>query len=132
MADARARWRRCAACASTEWAWPWLISEPATPRSSTSAKLPVSQLKIDKSFVIGMARPRGGGRECSCAPLPTSGHHLGLQVVAEGVEDRPTFDKLGTFSGCDAAQGYYMARPMTAADLAMWLRQSSGASPAPT
>jgi EAL domain-containing protein (putative c-di-GMP-specific phosphodiesterase class I) len=39
------------------------------------------------------------------------------------VEDRPTFDRLTTL-GCDAAQGYYMARPMTAADLGMWLRQS--------
>ena len=51
------------------------------------------------------------------------GHHLGLQVVAEGVEDRATFDKL-TRLGCDAAQGYYMARPMTAPDLGMWLQQS--------
>jgi EAL domain-containing protein (putative c-di-GMP-specific phosphodiesterase class I) len=51
------------------------------------------------------------------------GHHLGLQVVAEGVEDRPTFDKLNRL-GCDAAQGYYMARPMAAPDLGMWLQQS--------
>jgi len=51
------------------------------------------------------------------------GHHLGLQVVAEGVEDRPTFDKLGNL-GCDAAQGYYMARPMAAAELGTWLEQS--------
>ena len=44
-------------------------------------------------------------------------------MVAEGVEDRQTFDKLGVL-GCDAAQGYFMARPMTASDLGMWLRQS--------
>jgi EAL domain-containing protein (putative c-di-GMP-specific phosphodiesterase class I) len=85
-------------------------------------KLPVSQLKIDKSFVIGMAAHEDED-EIIVRSTTDLGHHLGLQVVAEGVEDRPTFDKLGTL-GCDAAQGYFMARPMTAADLGMWLRQS--------
>jgi diguanylate cyclase (GGDEF)-like protein/PAS domain S-box-containing protein len=85
-------------------------------------KLPVSQLKIDRSFVIGMAA-REMEDEIIVRSTTELGHHLGLQVVAEGVEDRPTFDRLTTL-GCDAAQGYYMARPMTAADLGMWLRQS--------
>jgi diguanylate cyclase (GGDEF)-like protein len=85
-------------------------------------KLPVSQLKIDKSFVIGMAA-REEEDEIIVRSTTDLGHHLGLQVVAEGVEDRPTFDKLGVL-GCDAAQGYYMARPMTAPDLGIWLRQS--------
>jgi diguanylate cyclase (GGDEF)-like protein/PAS domain S-box-containing protein len=85
-------------------------------------KLPVSQLKIDKSFVIGMAA-QGEEDEIIVRSTTDLGHHLGLQVVAEGVEDRPTFDKLGRL-GCDAAQGYYMARPMTAPDLGHWLKQS--------
>jgi len=85
-------------------------------------KLPVSQLKIDKSFVIGMAAHEEED-EIIVRSTTDLGHHLGLQVVAEGVEDRPTFDKLSAF-GCDAAQGYYMARPMTAPDVSMWLRQS--------
>jgi len=85
-------------------------------------KLPVSQLKIDKSFVIGMAAHEEED-EIIVRSTTDLGHHLGLQVVAEGVEDRPTFDKLGDL-GCDAAQGYYMAKPMTPADLAVWLRQS--------
>jgi EAL domain-containing protein (putative c-di-GMP-specific phosphodiesterase class I) len=85
-------------------------------------KLPVSQIKIDKSFVIGMAAHEEED-EIIVRSTTDLGHHLGLQVVAEGVEDRPTFDKLGAF-GCDAAQGYFMARPMTAPDLGMWLRQS--------
>jgi len=85
-------------------------------------KLPVSLLKIDKSFVIGMAAHEEED-EIIVRSTTDLGHHLGLQVVAEGVEDRPTFDKLGTL-GCDAAQGFYMARPMTAPDLGMWLRQS--------
>jgi diguanylate cyclase (GGDEF)-like protein/PAS domain S-box-containing protein len=85
-------------------------------------KLPVSQLKIDKSFVIGMAAHEEED-EIIVRSTTDLGHHLGLQVVAEGVEDRPTFDKLGIL-GCDAAQGYYMAKPMTAPDLGMWLKQS--------
>ena len=85
-------------------------------------KLPVNQLKIDKSFVIGMAAHEDED-EIIVRSTTDLGHHLGLQVVAEGVEDRPTFDKLSTL-GCDAAQGYFMARPMTAVDLGMWLRQS--------
>ena len=62
--------------------------------------------------------------QLSFAPIVRStsdlGHSLGLKVVAEGVEDKPTWDLLGEF-GCDAAQGYYMARPMPAADLSAWL-----------
>ena len=85
-------------------------------------KLPVNQLKIDKSFVIGMAA-REDEDEIIVRSTTDLGHHLGLQVVAEGVEDRPTFDRLSLL-GCDAAQGFYMARPMTAPDLGMWLRQS--------
>jgi diguanylate cyclase (GGDEF)-like protein len=83
-------------------------------------KLPVSQLKIDKSFVMAMAR----NEEDSVIVRSASdlGHNLGLKVVAEGVEDKPTWDLLGQF-GCDAAQGFYMARPMPAADLAGWLQE---------
>jgi len=85
-------------------------------------KLPVNQLKIDKSFVIGMAA-QGEEDEIIVRSTTDLGHHLGLQVVAEGVEDRPTFDKLSKL-GCDAAQGYYMARPMAAPELGTWLQQS--------
>ena len=83
-------------------------------------KLPVSQLKIDKSFVMAMA----GSEEDKVIVRSTSdlGHSLGLQVVAEGVEDKATWDMLGDF-GCDAAQGYYMARPMPGPDLAAWLHE---------
>jgi diguanylate cyclase (GGDEF)-like protein/PAS domain S-box-containing protein len=85
-------------------------------------KLPVSQLKIDKSFIIGMAAKEAED-EVIVRSTTDLGHHLGLQVVAEGVEDRPTYERLAQF-GCDAAQGYYMAKPMTASDLGIWLKQS--------
>jgi len=91
-------------------------------------RLPVSELKIDKSFVIGMA-----GREQEDAAIVRStsdlGHILGLNVVAEGVEDERTLELLGDI-GCDAAQGYFIARPMPAAALEQWLASSSwGARP---
>jgi len=51
------------------------------------------------------------------------GHELGLRVVAEGVEDQQTWEKL-TELGCDAAQGYYMGRPLAPTDLLKWLCES--------
>ena len=47
-------------------------------------------------------------------------HTLDLRVIAEGVEDKATWDVLSEL-GCDSAQGYYIARPMPASDLAVWL-----------
>jgi diguanylate cyclase (GGDEF)-like protein/PAS domain S-box-containing protein len=83
-------------------------------------RLPVTELKIDKSFVIGMA---ASGEEDTVIVRSTNelGHNLGLKVVAEGVEDERTLDQLRSF-GCDAAQGYFIARPMAAADLGKWLK----------
>jgi EAL domain-containing protein (putative c-di-GMP-specific phosphodiesterase class I) len=51
-------------------------------------------------------------------------HNLGLNVVAEGVEDQWTLDLLASF-GCDQAQGYHIARPMPGADFGGWLSGSS-------
>jgi len=86
-------------------------------------RLPVRQLKIDKSFVMGMAGEEGADTAIvrSAADLA---HNLGLDVVAEGVEDQWTLDLLSTF-GCDQAQGYHIARPMPAADFSKWLGDSS-------
>ena len=82
-------------------------------------RLPVRQLKIDKSFVMGMAGEEGADTAIvrSAADLA---HNLGLDVVAEGVEDQWTLDLLSTF-GCDQAQGYHIARPMPAAAFAGWV-----------
>lgn len=82
-------------------------------------RLPVQELKIDKSFVIGMA---GEGAEDTAIVRSTAdlAHNLGLTVVAEGVEDQWTLDLLSSF-GCDQAQGYHIARPMPSADFVGWL-----------
>lgn len=78
-------------------------------------KLPVSELKIDRSFVVQMAR------DADDAVIVRStidlAHNLGLTVVAEGVEDRVTWARLADLK-CDAAQGYYLSPPVPAEDLA--------------
>jgi diguanylate cyclase (GGDEF)-like protein len=80
--------------------------------------LPVRELKIDKSFISGMAT------ELSDVVLVQAavdlGHNLGLHVVAEGVEDRATLHKLREM-GCDLIQGFYIRRPGSAAELEPWL-----------
>ncbi|MBI3596223.1 MAG: EAL domain-containing protein [Nitrospirae bacterium] len=84
-------------------------------------KLPVDEIKIDRSFVINMAKdPSDVMIVRSTIDLA---HNLGLKVVAEGVENKETYDRLGKL-GCDAAQGYYMARPMPAENLTRWLAES--------
>jgi EAL domain-containing protein (putative c-di-GMP-specific phosphodiesterase class I) len=48
------------------------------------------------------------------------GRNLGLRVVAEGVQDRDTFDRLGDF-GCDEAQGFYISKPLEPEAFRRWL-----------
>jgi diguanylate cyclase (GGDEF)-like protein/PAS domain S-box-containing protein len=85
-------------------------------------RLPVAELKIDGSFVRGMM---GEGGEDTAIVRSTSdlAHNLGLNVVAEGVEDQWTLDLLSSL-GCDSAQGFFIARPMAPADLVTWLERS--------
>ena len=52
------------------------------------------------------------------------GHSLDLTVVAEGVENEQTWERL-VFLRCDAAQGYHLSRPMPADDLLHWLGQAN-------
>lgn len=82
------------------------------------ANLPVNAVKIDRQFVIPMTSDHR--REAIVRATIALAHDLGFEVVAEGVEDRETFELLGAL-GCDLAQGYHLARPMPAADVAAWL-----------
>ena len=82
-------------------------------------QLPVDEVKIDQSFV----RALGTGERKNAAIVRSVvdlGHNLGLRVVAEGVEDEGTSDLLRGM-GCDVAQGYYLSRPVPAADLDAWI-----------
>lgn len=82
-------------------------------------RLPVNEIKIDKSFVQDMVTNRDGA--AIVRSTIDLGHNLGLTVVAEGVEDAATADLLREF-GCDFIQGYHISRPAAAAPLGPWLR----------
>ena len=74
-------------------------------------RLPVDEIKIDRSFVSSMATDDNDA--LIVRSTIELGHNLGLRVVAEGVEDRGTWDRLAAL-GCDQAQGFYLSRPVPA------------------
>ena len=81
-------------------------------------ELKVSTLKIDRSFVSGvLAHDKDAAIVETIISL---GHRLGKEVVAEGVEDVETLDRLQLL-GADYIQGYVIARPMPGEELAQWL-----------
>ena len=82
-------------------------------------RLPVHQLKIDRSFIQHLVE--GGADAAIVASTIGLGHHLGLRVVAEGVETSEAWHLLAA-SGCDVSQGYHLSRPVTATELERWLR----------
>ncbi len=79
--------------------------------------LPVSELKIDKSFVMTMSE--GSSDDLIVHSLIDLGHNLGLSIVAEGVENEQTLAALRRY-GCDVAQGYHLSRPLAPDALASW------------
>ena len=104
------------------------IDDFGTGHSSLAylSTLPVTELKIDRSFVMSIGRD--DGQAMIVRSTIDLGHNLGLRVVAEGVEDDATLDWL-THHGCDLAQGYGLARPLPAADLAAWLERWTAVAP---
>jgi diguanylate cyclase (GGDEF)-like protein len=80
--------------------------------------LPVQELKIDKSLVLRLDQDTDD-QQIVRSTIEMA-HYLGLKVVAEGVENIASLRILQAM-GCDAVQGYYIARPMSAADLETWL-----------
>ncbi len=99
------------------------IDDFGTGYSSLSylKKLPVESIKIDKSFVISMVTDQDDA--VIVRSTIDLAHTLGLKVVAEGVEQRETWDRLAAL-GCDSAQGYYLSRPQPADDLTPRLTDS--------
>jgi EAL domain-containing protein (putative c-di-GMP-specific phosphodiesterase class I) len=81
-------------------------------------RLPVSKVKIDKSFVQGMTSDDDDA--AIVRSTVDLGRSLGLQVVAEGVESERAWLMLAEL-GCHVAQGYYLSRPVPAAELDAWL-----------
>jgi diguanylate cyclase (GGDEF)-like protein len=81
-------------------------------------RLPIEEIKVDRSFVSHMLE-RVEDFTIVRATVEL-GRNLGLRVVAEGVQDRDTFDRLGDF-GCDEAQGFYISRPLEPEDFWEWM-----------
>jgi diguanylate cyclase (GGDEF)-like protein len=81
-------------------------------------KLPVHELKIDRSFVSGMNQNRGN--QTIVRSTIDLGKQLGMRVVAEGVETVAELRALATM-GCDEIQGYYLAKPMPPAEVLSWV-----------
>jgi len=82
-------------------------------------RLPVAEIKIDKSFLADLAQSRDDA--AIVRSTIDLGHNLGLRVVAEGVETAETATLLGQL-GCDLAQGFHISYPLPAAQLGPWLR----------
>jgi len=81
-------------------------------------RLPVDELKIDKSFVMNIDNRRDEAIVRTSIELA---HQFGLHVVAEGVETAQALERLQTI-GCEFAQGYHIAKPLPAADFLGWVR----------
>ena len=81
--------------------------------------MPVDELKIDKSFVVRLAR--GSDDDVIVRSTIELGHNMGLRVIAEGVEHAEALALLAGY-GCDMAQGYLFSRPMAGEALLEWAR----------
>jgi diguanylate cyclase (GGDEF)-like protein len=100
------------------------IDDFGTGYSSLSylRRLPVSELKIDQSFVANVLLDEQD--EVIVRSTIDLGHNLGLVVVAEGVENNEVLTRLREF-GCDIAQGYCISRPLDPPHLLSWLATTS-------
>ncbi|HEV8690279.1 MAG TPA: EAL domain-containing protein [Ideonella sp.] len=99
----------------------WSIDDFGTGYSSLAylKKLPVDELKIDRSFVINLDRDEDDARIVR-ATIDLA-HNMGLRVVAEGVESDAVLQRLWSL-GCDEAQGYFIGHPLPADEFVRWMR----------
>src|SRR2546422_5307655 len=88
-------------------------------------RLPVEEIKIDRSFVAGLTKDEGSAAIVR-ATIELAAN-LGLEVVAEGVEDEATLQILKRL-GCSTAQGYHISRPLPVEEVAGWIRDRSAGS----
>jgi diguanylate cyclase (GGDEF)-like protein len=85
-------------------------------------RLPVDELKIDKSFVLNLSASAADDLVIVRSTIEL-GHNMGLIVIAEGVETAEAWEILKSL-GCDMAQGYFMTKPLPADAFQAWLRAS--------
>jgi EAL domain-containing protein (putative c-di-GMP-specific phosphodiesterase class I) len=98
------------------------IDDFGTGYSSLSylKRLPVDEIKIDKSFVINMALDENDA--VIVRSTIELGRNLGLTVTAEGVESGQVWQALANL-GCHQVQGYFLSRPLTSSQFARWMRE---------
>jgi EAL domain-containing protein (putative c-di-GMP-specific phosphodiesterase class I)/DNA-binding NarL/FixJ family response regulator len=96
------------------------IDDFGTGHSSLSQlrDLPFDELKVDRGFVHGASTDET--RNAICGASLQMAHLLQMQVVGEGIENREDWEYL-RLRGCDVGQGYFIARPMPAADVVRWV-----------
>jgi diguanylate cyclase (GGDEF)-like protein len=82
-------------------------------------RLPVDEIKIDRSFLLGLA---DGEDDTLVRCMIDLAHNLGMTAVAEGVETEAVFEQLAELN-CDAAQGYFICRPASAQDAQNWINR---------
>ncbi|HWE55997.1 MAG TPA: EAL domain-containing protein [Acidimicrobiales bacterium] len=87
--------------------------------------LPVHQVKIDRSFVKNICSDKGD--QAIVRSIIELAQVMGHKVVAEGIEDLPTWSRLAAL-GCDLGQGHYFARPMPAKACRSWVVERQGPS----
>ncbi|WP_258934967.1 EAL domain-containing protein [Nesterenkonia pannonica] len=85
-------------------------------------RLPVQTLKLDKSFVQGLGTPDSRSDQIIGAVINLA-HALGIEVIGEGVEEKPQLDELQRL-GCDKAQGFFWSEPMDPSEGPGWLEQN--------
>jgi predicted signal transduction protein with EAL and GGDEF domain len=102
------------------------IDDFGTGYSSLShlKRLPIHALKIDLSFVMHMLVNEQD--RVIVESIVGLAHNLGFTVVAEGIEDEATLKRLGAI-GCDEGQGFFIGRPMCAAEATRWLATGAAA-----
>ena len=91
-------------------------------------RLPLHELKIDKSFVMGMSGDAND--DVIVRSTIELAHNMHLMVVAEGVEDEATLERLRAL-GCDMVQGFHLSRPVSAGDAAAWARACTASRETP-
>jgi EAL domain-containing protein (putative c-di-GMP-specific phosphodiesterase class I) len=96
------------------------IDDFGTGHSSLSQlrDLPFDELKVDRGFVHGASTDET--RSAICGASLRMAHQLQMQVVGEGIENREDWEFL-RLRGCDVGQGYFISRPMPAADVVDWV-----------
>ncbi len=99
------------------------IDDFGTGYSSLSylKKLPIDEIKVDRSFVMEMTEDNDD--DVIVLATIELAHNLGLKIVAEGVHDKQTWNRLKILN-CDLAQGHYISKPLSAHAFSAWLMNS--------